>query len=79
MSRINAVGVAREYHDWVWTEGKGDPGFPHALNKYSPAYSPFDFGAFYNATRTAGIEVHQVEARGVGEESDLSTTISLTS
>ena len=59
VSRINAVGVAREYHDWVWTEGKGDPGFPHALNKYSPAYSPFDFDAFYNATRTAGIEVHQ--------------------
>ena len=59
VSRINAVGVAREYHDWVWTEGKGDPGYPHALNAYSPGYSPFDFDAFYNATHAAGIEVHQ--------------------
>ena len=45
----------REYHDWVWTEGEGDEGYPHAANKYSPAYPGFDFDAFYAAAANASI------------------------
>lgn len=36
VSRLSAVGSVREYQDWSWTEGTGDPGYPHALTKFEP-------------------------------------------
>jgi hypothetical protein len=45
--------------DWSWTEGEGDPGFPHAANKFSPTYSGFDIDAFYTAVANASLDLHQ--------------------
>lgn len=36
VSRLCAAASVREYQDWSWTEGAGDPGFPHALTKFQP-------------------------------------------
>lgn len=44
----------------VWTEGDGDPGYPHAQNKFSPSYAGFDIDAFYKAATEASLDVHQV-------------------
>ncbi|HEY8091171.1 MAG TPA: hypothetical protein VIF09_25080, partial [Polyangiaceae bacterium] len=27
-SLLSAIGNVREYHDWQWTEGNGDPSYP---------------------------------------------------
>jgi hypothetical protein len=59
IERLNAAGAVREYQDWSWTEGEGDPGYPNALNKFSPTYSSFDIDAFYNKTTAAGLDVHE--------------------
>ena len=60
IERLTCVGSVREYQDWVWTEGEGDPGFPHALTKFSPSYSGFDIDRFYEAAANASLDVHQV-------------------
>lgn len=44
----------------VWTEGDGDPGYPHAQNKFSSSYAGFDIDAFYEAATKASLDVHQV-------------------
>lgn len=46
--------------DWIWTEGQGDPGFPHALNEFAPSYSTFNTDQFYEAAAKASLDVHQV-------------------
>jgi hypothetical protein len=60
LARQVAAGSIREYHDWPWDEGAGDPGYPHALTKFSPDYSGFDSDDFYNRTAAAGIKTHVV-------------------
>ena len=36
----------REYHDWQWDEGEGDPCYPHAQTKFSPDWSGFESDPF---------------------------------
>jgi hypothetical protein len=61
VERLAAVaGAVREYQDWGWTEGPGDPGFPHALNKFEPSYSAFEIDSFYRRAANASLDVHQV-------------------
>ena len=59
IERLSCVGAVREYQDWVWTEGEGDPGFPHAQNKFSPSYASFDIDRFYESAKNASLDVHQ--------------------
>jgi hypothetical protein len=57
IERLAAVaGAVREYQDWIWTEGAGDPGFPHALNKFEPSYSSFEIDTFYQAAANASLD-----------------------
>eukprot|EP01047_Picozoa_sp_COSAG01_P033426 COSAG01_NODE_2460_length_7655_cov_15.411858_3_plen_610_part_00 len=61
VERLSAcAGAVREYQDWVWTEGQGDPGFPNARNKFEPSYSSFEIDRFYQAAANASLDVHQV-------------------
>ena len=61
VERLAAVaGAVREYQDWVWTEGQGDPGWPHALTKFEPSYSAFEIDTFYRSAANASLDVHQV-------------------
>ena len=59
IQRLDVAGAVREYQDWSWSEGEGDPGYPHALNKFSPTYSSFDIDDFYNKTTAAGLDLHE--------------------
>jgi hypothetical protein len=59
-ARQIAAGSIREYHDFVWDEGAGDPCFPKALNKFAPDYSGFNSDEFYNRTAKSGINIHVV-------------------
>jgi hypothetical protein len=47
LSRQVAAGSIREYHDWQWDEGVGDPCYPHAQTKFSPDWSGFLSDPFY--------------------------------
>lgn len=60
LSRQIAAGSMREYHDWQWDEGAGDPCFPHAQTKFSPDWSDFSSDPFYKSRFAAGIKTHVV-------------------
>eukprot|EP00039_Didymoeca_costata_P008781 m.116386 g.116386 ORF g.116386 m.116386 type:complete len:798 (-) comp14229_c0_seq11:91-2484(-) len=58
-SRLNCVANIREYQDWSWTEGSGDPGYPHAKTDFEPSYSSFLIDSFYQSVQKAGLNIHQ--------------------
>ena len=58
LERQIAAGSIREYHDWQWDEGAGDPCYPHAQTKFSPDWSDFDSDLFYKSRAAAGIKTH---------------------
>lgn len=60
LSRQVVAGSIREYHDWQWDEGSGDPCYPHAQTKFSPDYSGFQSDPFYKTRAAAGIKTHAV-------------------
>ena len=46
----------REYHDWQWDEGEGDPCYPHAQTKFSPDWSGFESDPFCTRSKqTTGL------------------------
>src|SRR5262249_52273716 len=58
VNRIQAVGVAREYHHWSWNEGDGVanyPGYPNNQNAFNPNGWGWDFDQFYINMTNLGI------------------------
>jgi len=65
IERIAACGTLREYHNWQWDEGNNDPsyaGYPDHQLAWSPSWVSgpgwgWDFDAFYQQLKDAGVEV----------------------
>lgn len=58
IGRLNACGMVREYHTWMWVEGNYAPTYPGYPNNENAWYSPttgFDFDNFYENMDNLGI------------------------
>jgi hypothetical protein len=65
---LSAIGNVREYHDWQWCEGNGDPsypGYPDNLNSYSLFSGSWDFDTYYSALKAAGVWAAPVIQGGI--------------
>ncbi len=65
---LSAIGNVREYHDWQWCEGNGDPsypGYPQNLNSFSLFGGSWDFDTYYGTLATAGVRASPVIQGGI--------------
>ena len=54
-------GTAREYEEWVFTEGMQDPGYPKAQNAFNPSnLADISLDEFYSNLKGGGVDVHTV-------------------
>ncbi len=57
---IAATGFVREYHNWDWDEGNGDPAykaFPNNQMRFSPSYPGWSYDDFYRNVNNLGVRV----------------------
>ncbi|MCH5720418.1 hypothetical protein [Niabella hibiscisoli] len=57
---INAAGFVREYHNWFWDEGDGNPGykgFPQSQIRFAPSFPGWSYDDFYRNLNDIKVEV----------------------
>jgi hypothetical protein len=62
------LGNVREYHDWIWNEGNGDPsytGYPNDQNSFVLFGGTWDFDTYYLDLQKAGVFGYPVIQGGV--------------
>jgi hypothetical protein len=65
---LPTLGNVREYHDWGWSEGNGDagyPGYPNNQNSFILFGGYWDFDTFYGGLKEAGVTAYPVIQGGV--------------
>src|SRR5580704_3835681 len=65
---LAAIGNVREYHDWQWCEGNGDPsypGYPNNQNSFSLFGGSWDFDKYYGDLKAKGVFGYPVIQQGV--------------
>jgi hypothetical protein len=65
---LAAIGNVREYHDWQWSEGNGDPaypGYPNNQNSFSLFNGFWDWDAYFGGLKAKGVFGYPVIQGGV--------------
>jgi len=68
IERIQVAGFVREYHNWAWCEGNGDPnypGYPNNQNKFYRTNPGWNFDRYYQRLNSVGIMVFPCIQGGV--------------